>query len=113
TVVFIPMRSTATMAVKILVRLAGARAARAFDCQRNRPVSRLTSATSWAATAGTGIGCAVATGRGRRVGAGDGVAVGAGTADGIRSGRRSSCRRGIVHCSMLGGYTGRAVLMVG
>src|SRR6202035_735964 len=56
TVAFIPIRSTATTAGKIFVRLAGAQAACAFDCQRNRPVSRLMRATSWASIAGSGIG---------------------------------------------------------
>src|SRR5919108_1610430 len=81
TVVFSPIRSTATMAVKIFVRLAGAHAARAFDCHRNRPVSRLKMTTSCASMAGTGIGRAVARDRGVTVtGAGDGVGIGLGLA---------------------------------
>src|SRR5438552_11803316 len=89
TVVFIPMRSTATMAVKILVRLAGARAARALDCQRKRPVSRLTSVTSWAAMTGTGSGRNVAAGRGILVGSGVTVRTGDGTGVGAETGTRS------------------------
>ena len=89
TVVFIPMRSTATMAVKILVRLAGARAARALDCQRKRPVSRLTSVTSWAAMTGTGSGRNVAAGRGILVGSGVTVRTGDGTGVGVETGTRS------------------------
>src|SRR5437660_3129407 len=56
TVVFIPIKSTATIAVKIFVRLAGALGAWALDCQRKRPVSRLTSAISAAWITGAGIG---------------------------------------------------------
>src|SRR5205823_8837605 len=89
TVVFIPIRSTATMAVKILVRLAGARAARALDCQRKRPVSRLTSVTSWAAMTGTGSGRNVAAGRGILVGSGVTVRTGDGTGVGVETGTRS------------------------
>src|SRR5438270_9008628 len=80
--VFIPIRSVATIAVKILVRLAGAHPARALRCQRKRPVSRLTSATSCASTVGTGIGRRVAAGRG-----GDGVK---GTAVGVDAGLAGS-----------------------
>src|SRR5436305_11475291 len=107
TVVFIPMRSTATMAVKILVRLAGARAARALDCQRRRPVSRLTSVTSWAAMTGTGSGRNVAAGRGILVGSGvtvrtaDGTGVGVET--GTRSGRGPSVISGMAAVSPVGG----------
>src|SRR5213076_745031 len=89
TVVFIPMRSTATIAVKILVRLAGARAARALDCQRKRPVSRLTSVTSWAAMTGTGSGRNVAAGRGILVGSGLTVPAGDGMGVGVETGTRS------------------------
>src|SRR5438093_3527106 len=89
TVVFIPMRATATMAVKILVRLAGARAARALDCQRKRPVSRLNSATSCAAMAGTAIGRIVGAGRGLLVGTGATVRAGDGTGVGLPTNRRS------------------------
>ena len=81
TVAFMPIRSTATMAVKILVRLAGAQAACAFDCQRKRPVSRLMSATSWASIAGTGIGRVVGAGRAMTVGG----TVGVGPGDGVTS----------------------------
>src|SRR5437588_11972904 len=80
--VFIPISSVATIAVKILVRLAGAHPARALRCQRKRPVSRLTSATSCASTVGTGIGRRVAAGRG-----GDGVK---GTAVGVDAGLAGS-----------------------
>src|SRR5437588_8489550 len=93
TIVFIPMRSLATIAVKIFVRLARAHGVRALRCQRKRPVSRLPSATSCASMAGTGMGWRVAAGRG---GAGRGVevATGAGVEVGLarnwlRSGRRS------------------------
>src|SRR5207248_2507756 len=90
TVALIPIRSTATIAVKILVRLAGAQRACAFDCHRKRPVSRLMSATSWASIAGTGIGRTAETGRAA-------LANGAvGTADGTGAGvmRRMCSGRG-------------------
>src|SRR2546430_10099543 len=70
TSVFIPIRSTATMAVKILVRLAGARAARPFDFHRKRPGSRVTGAASCASIAGAGVGRSV--GRGPATAAGRG-----------------------------------------
>src|SRR2546427_8110017 len=73
------------MAVKILVRLAGAQAARPFDCHRKRPVSRLTRATSCASIAGAGIGRSV--GRGRATAAGSG-GVGDGPGDGVACGMR-------------------------
>src|SRR5712691_422888 len=88
TMVFIPIRSTATMAVKILVKLAGAHAARALDCQRKRPVSRLTRATSCASIAGAGIGRGVGPGRATAVGSGA-TGVGTGTGDGVTGGMRS------------------------
>src|SRR5438093_2616670 len=111
TVVFIPMRSTATMAVKILVRLAGARAARVLDCQRKRPVSRLNSATSCAAMTGSGIGRNVGAVRGLLVGAG--LTVGAGDSTGvgvlrrIRSGRRCGETSGIAEVSPVSGFVVR------
>src|SRR5689334_12163121 len=67
------------MAVKILVRLAGAHAAPALRCHKKWPVSRLTRATSWASTAGTGMGRRVVAGRdgvGVEVAAAEGVGVG-------------------------------------
>src|ERR671937_355456 len=85
TVALRPVRSTATMAVKIFVRLAGAQAGRVFDCQMKRPVSRFMSATSWASIAGTGIGGRVGSGRataGVLVGEGDGVGGGLAVAEG-------------------------------
>src|SRR3989454_10635347 len=112
TVVLIPMRSTATMAVKILVRLAGARAARGLDCQRKRPGSRVNSATSCAAMIGTGIGRKVDAGRGRLVGAGltvgAGDSAGVGLLRGIRSGRRSSVTSGMAEVSPVSGSLARA-----
>src|SRR5712691_7536563 len=111
TMVFIPIRSTATMAVKILVKLAGAHAARALDCQRKRPVSRLTRATSCASIAGAGIGRGVGAGRATAVGSGA-TGVGTGTGDGVtggmRSGRGSAWSTGTEAAISVGGCAGAA-----
>src|ERR1700681_3059710 len=96
TVVFIPIRSTATIAVKILVTLAGARGARPLDCQRRRPVSRLTRVTSCASIAGADIGRSVGAGRATAVaGGGTAEGTGDGVAGGMRSGRGSTWSAGM------------------
>src|SRR5256714_12439396 len=103
TSVFIPIRSTATMAVKILVRLAGARAARPFDCHRKRPVSRLTRATSCASIAGAGIGRSVGPGRATAAGSGGvGDGPGDGVACGVRCGLGSPRSAGIEAAKRVG-----------